>query len=111
MQSLEDLSHVPSLLHNEQMDECERIKLALSKKHINIPAGVLERSIVIPEDLPFSLCCASLPTPSSGFFEDISLQPAKKNRAKSSRSSRSGSRASTSLQNYVRPNSSRFAVR
>lgn len=107
-QPLDEFGYPPSQLYNAQLDECDRIKLALSKKKIHVPARVLEKSIVIPEDKPFSMCKTYLPTPSSGLLDDISTLPVKKGkqRPRSGRSSRTPRSASGSRPNTGRPGSS-----
>lgn len=115
--SFDDLGQPPSLLHSTQVDECERIKLCLAKKRINIPSSVLERSIIIPEDQPYQKCITSLPLPSVYLIDDVSLTTRKPKRPKSSSrnnartprsipSSRPGSSGNTSRPGTSRPSSS-----
>lgn len=52
----------PSLLRSAQLDECERVKLSLSKSGWNVPSSVIQQSILIPEDLSHQECRSNLPS-------------------------------------------------
>jgi len=73
----------PSLLRSAQLDECERIKLSLAKGGWNVPTSVIERSILIPEDLSHEECRAQLPSGAFLRLECVMAEeaPAKKKKA------------------------------
>jgi hypothetical protein len=112
----DDLGQPPSLLHSTQIDECERIKLCLAKKRINVPSSIIERSIILPEDQPYQKCISSLPLPSVYLMDDVSLTTRRPKRPRSGGrnartprsipSSRPGSSGNTSRPGTSRPQSS-----
>ena len=92
-QAEEPLGGPPTLQKNIAMDQCEKIKILLSKEGVFIPSSTLRRAIIIPEDRPLEECLKALPKSSSTVvYEDV-VEPVKKK--KESKKKKKGRRASS----------------
>ncbi|KAG2383029.1 hypothetical protein C9374_004996 [Naegleria lovaniensis] len=89
----EPLGGPPTLQKNIAMDQCEKIKILLSKEGVFIPSSTLRRAIIIPEDRPLEECLKALPKSSSTVvYEDV-VEPVKKK--KESKKKKKGRRVSS----------------
>ncbi len=61
----------PSAFLNEQLDNCEKIQLNLARNGFDVPFSLITRSLVHPEDAPYSECIAKLPTPTGSLLNDV----------------------------------------
>lgn len=68
----------PSEFRTQQLDQVERIQMMLSKQGVDIPQSVIEKNVLIPEDMPYSHCIGSLPNPSDRYLVDYSAATKKK---------------------------------
>ncbi|EFC50752.1 predicted protein [Naegleria gruberi] len=83
---VEPIGGPPTLQKNMAMDQCDKIKILLSKEGVFIPSSTLRRAIITPEDRPIEECLKSLPKSSSTVvYVDVIEQPKKKREKKKGR--------------------------
>jgi hypothetical protein len=76
----------PSARQREQLDECARLKAAFIRAGVNCPSRVLERALLLPDDLPIALCRQALPRPTH-------MRPVSPNTAREMREKEAAARA------------------
>ncbi|KAL9649573.1 hypothetical protein ABK040_003251 [Willaertia magna] len=66
------LGFPPSIRRNIEMEQCEKLKVLLSKEEVIVPASVIQKVMITPEDLPIDECIKALPTKGSRIlYQDI----------------------------------------